>query len=313
MSALLVASGVLALVLPGAAPGRWTQRLAPAARARAVRAWLTVGTIVLACGLVLSAASVAVRAAGAHAAADLCHRVLGTGTSGGLLFAVLAGAGALALAWRAAASARRATRDQRVLRVEPWLGQHLPGEGHDLVILPTDTLLAYAVPGPRDQVVVSTGLLSALDDVELQAVLAHERSHLCHRHARHRSIASNLRAVLGWMPGVARSCRELELAIECWADEDAGRGGAHRAALSRALLKAVRHDPSAPGLVVGGGSDTESRLVALRGKRPRPTAVGRVAAATPMPLLLGSLSAVVVAVTAHSPHGAWALVDLCPT
>lgn len=307
MSVLLVVSGFLVLVLPGAAAGRWTRDLAPSAWARAVRAWLAVGMLVLASGLVLTAGSVAARA---HDAADLCHRVVGSGTAGHLLLAFAAGAGALALAWRARTSARRSARGRRALQVEPWLGQHVRGEEHDLVILPTDALIAYAVPGPPDQVVVSTGLLGTLEDAELQAVLAHERSHLLHRHVHHRAIASNLRAVLGWLPGIARSCRELELATERWADEDAAPGGAHRAALTRALLKALRHSGGEPGVSLGGGSDTEARLLALRGPEPRTTTVGRVALAVPVPLLLGTL---VVAGATLSPHGAWALVGLCPT
>jgi hypothetical protein len=311
MSVVSIATGLLALAMPGLL-SRWGRTLAPAEWARTVGAALLLGITASAFGLFFVAAPVVFRSAGAHDAADVCHRMLGPSVPGGELSGLVAGALGLVIAWRIGVGGVRISRAQRTLRVEPWLGHHEADDELDLVVLPTDQLVAYAVRGPQDQVVVSVGLLRTLDEEELAAVIAHERSHLHHGHTRHLSIAAVLDAALGWIPAIGRSCRELKLVVERWADEDAGTTGAGRAALARALTKITQLDGPAPLLAFGGHCDVEARLAAISGPPPEPTVVARIGTVAPLPLLVGSLSTFLVAGSLISHHGFWGLVGLCP-
>ena len=72
------------------------------------------------------------------------------------------------------------------------LARHWSGEVRDAArtsrtIVDSDALLAVAVPGRRGGVLVSRGLLRALDRAQLQVVFQHEASHL--RHGHHRYLA----------------------------------------------------------------------------------------------------------------------------
>ena len=311
MSVVLLATGLLALAMPGLL-GRWGRTLAPAEWARTVRASLLVGVGAVGFGLLFVAAPVVFRAAGAHDAADACHRMLGPSVPGGELSGLAAGSVGLIIAWRIGTGSMRTSRTQRTLRVEPWLGYHERGPELDLVVLPTDELVAYAVRGPQDQVVVSAGLLRTLDEDELAAVIAHERSHLDHGHTRHLSIATVLDASLGWIPAIGQSCRELKLVVERWADEDAGTTGAGRAALGRALTKVAQLDGPTLILAFSGHCDVEARLVAITQPPPAPTVVARISTCAPLPVMVGALSSFLVGGSLISHHGFWGLVGLCP-
>jgi hypothetical protein len=310
MSIVLLATGLLAMAMPGLLR-RWGRSLAPAEWARTVHASLVLGIASLGFGLLFIVAPVVFRTAGAHDAADVCHRMFGPSVPGGEASGVMAGAVGLLIAWRMGTGGLRINRHQHTLRVEPWLGHHEPADDVDLVVLPTDALVAYAVPGRQDQVVVSTGLVRALADDELSAVIAHERSHLRHRHTRHLSVATILDATLDWIPAISQSCHELGLVVERWADEDASRAGHDRAALARALTKTVQLD-GLPLLAFSRHCDVEARLAALAGPPPTPSAVARIGTVAPLPLLIGSLSAFLVAGSLISHHGFWGLVGLCP-
>ncbi len=65
-----------------------------------------------------------------------------------------------------------------------------------LAVVDSETPNSFAVGGPREStVVVSTGLLDALDDAQLDAVLAHELAHVKNRDAAVMTLASFLPAV----------------------------------------------------------------------------------------------------------------------
>ena len=312
MSVVLRSTRLLALVLPGLL-GRWGRTLSPQEWARTARASVLIGGGAVGLGLLFVAAPVVFRSAGAHEVADVCHRMLGPSVPGGELSGLGAGAVGLVFAWRIGAGSLHIGRTQRTMRVEPWLGHHEPGDDLDLVVLPTDELLAYAVRGPQDQIVLSAGVYRTLDEDELAAVIAHERSHLRHGHARHLTIATVLDASLGFIPAVARSCRELRLVVERWADEDASTTGVGRAALRRALLKITKVDgDAAPLLAFSGNCDVGARLEALAEPPPAPSVVARLGAAAPLPVLVGCISGFLVVGSIISHHGFWGLVGLCP-
>src|SRR6266704_4488557 len=117
------------------------------------------------------------------------------------------GPGGTAVAWLAAcllaasagvvtAQAWRASRQRRMLRVEPGIGTHEHRDGFDLVTLPRAALVAYSLGGHRPQVVVSQGLRDRLDGDGLAAVLAHEAAHLRAGHDRWLHLARVTEAAL---------------------------------------------------------------------------------------------------------------------
>ncbi len=73
-------------------------------------------------------------------------------------------------------SARRRHRDLLDLLATPWPAA--PG-AH---VLDHPVPVAYCLPGLRSRLVVSAGVLDALDGPGIRAVLAHERAHLRERH-----------------------------------------------------------------------------------------------------------------------------------
>lgn len=97
---------------------------------------------------------------------------------------------------------------------------------------------AHALPrtvAHQGVVVVSTGLLDALDGEERTAVLAHERAHLAHGH-RLFLIVGGLAAAMN--PLVLLGGDDLAFALERWADEDAA-ACTSRMVTARALAKAA--------------------------------------------------------------------------
>ncbi|WP_024796306.1 M56 family metallopeptidase [Tomitella biformata] len=130
-----------------------------------------------------------------------------------------------------------------------------------LRILDTMQPVAYCLPGIRHRIVLSEGTYSALDDAEIQAVLAHERAHL---RARHDLVLEAFTAVYEAFPRVVRSKTALgsvRLLIEMLAD-DTARRVAGTTPLARALVAcAGAHTPA--GAMAVGGSDTLVRIQRL--------------------------------------------------
>jgi Zn-dependent protease with chaperone function len=147
--------------------------------------------------------------------------------------------GLLALAWlgwRLVRELRRLGCDfSDVVAAHADLAQCGVGE---VVVVEADVPRAHAVSRTltrRGRVVVTTAMLELLDDEERAAVVAHERSHLRHGHGAFRAvmqlaIASN--PLLAWMR------RDLQFALERWADEDAA-SVTHRTVIASALAKAA--------------------------------------------------------------------------
>lgn len=144
---------------------------------------------------------------------------------------------------------------------------------HDgqLVVVDDETVPACAVPGRPGRIVVPAQLLRRLDATERRALLAHERSHLAHRHYAHHA-AGVLAAVAN--PLLARLPGAILLTTERWADEDAAMS-TRRDAVSRALARTAltSRRTSRPGVVLNAaGSQVLTRIAALSGPPPRPTA-----------------------------------------
>jgi Zn-dependent protease with chaperone function len=107
--------------------------------------------------------------------------------------------------------------------------------GFTLVRFHSETPEAYAVPGRRPEIFVSSSMEQLLSAPQLQAVLAHEFAHLRHQHGLAMRIAQ-INAL--FLPGIRASRafeRATRLQIELAADDAAARqvGAAH---LANALL-----------------------------------------------------------------------------
>jgi Zn-dependent protease with chaperone function len=161
----------------------------------------------------------------------------------------------LVIACSAAAAVRTTRRAVRRARIEPWLGRHVPGDGYEVVVLPTTELIAFGVPGSVPQVVISEGLVEALEPARLDAVIGHEVAHHRLHHARYLLVAAVVDRALGVLPFVRRSTRALEESLEVWADEFAVEArGATREALHGALVAVSAEQARGSGGGIGLGA-----------------------------------------------------------
>ena len=166
MTLLLLFSGLGLLGLPACARplGR---RLPPAEWARVCAGLLAAGAIVVEASLAIQAAPTMLRTVGLEDIAEMCEHVAPGGAPVGIAAATAAVVIAL-LAGRAALGVRRRHRTARVAREIGWHGTL---GGHRLVVLPSEELVAFSTAGRPGQVVMSRGLITALSDDELAAVV----------------------------------------------------------------------------------------------------------------------------------------------
>ncbi len=173
--------------------------------------------------------------------------------------------------------------------------------GIDVLLVEDAHPLAFSLPRRRGGIVISTGLLSALDPDETIAVLEHERAHV---RQRHHLIIGAIEAIawpLRWIPLVAAVADAIPHYLEIAADNHA-RHRAGTPALASALLKLgsphisadiFRGATAAPVLHAAGPSRVH-QLVA-------PTAIR--SALLPIATFLTMLAAfAVVAVGVHGPY-----------
>lgn len=106
----------------------------------------------------------------------------------------------------------------------------------ELVVLPGSHATAYAVPGNPGHIVVSAGMLRALDDQERRVLLAHERAHLRHKHHRYLRL-SELSATS--VPLLRPVSKRIRFATERWADEVAASAVGDRRLAARAIARAA--------------------------------------------------------------------------
>lgn len=243
---LLAAAAVLGRAAPVLA-----RRCAPAVTAYA----LVIGAlaVALATGLLLFAlAALAIvempaAAREGHWSADAVADRASIPLSLGVAFAI-AGTMLLALALtravRAGRSALCAVREVRLL------GPDVDG----LIVVEDSRPVAFAVPG---RMVVSRGLLRGLDADERRAVLAHEESHVRHRHYLHVQLAAVAAAAQPLLRPVLPAVR---LAVERWADEDAVRAVGRRRAVARALAKTATARPRLVTALCMAETDVAARV-----------------------------------------------------
>jgi len=166
---------------------------------------------------------------------------------------------------RAAACGTRRLRLLLAVR-QSCRGVGAPGS---LVVLDDDRPDAFATPGARGRIVVTRGLLRALNADERRALLAHETAHLAHRHACWLLVAELAAAANPMLTPTARAVRH---AVERWADEDAARAVADRRLVARTLARTallIRAAPVAGVPLPAVGGDVPGRVRALLEPPPR--------------------------------------------
>jgi beta-lactamase regulating signal transducer with metallopeptidase domain len=105
----------------------------------------------------------------------------------------------------------------------------------DAMVVDHPTAAAYCLPGRVGQVVLTSAALSLLDDEELTAVLAHERTHLRQHHHVILALARAMERALPWLPGVRVARQEQGRLVEMIADDAAARLSTPRAVASAVL------------------------------------------------------------------------------
>jgi Zn-dependent protease with chaperone function len=162
--------------------------------------------------------------------------------------------------------------------------QGRPAATTELVVLPIDEPTAYAVPGRPGHIVVSRGMLRALDDDERRVLLAHERAHLRLRHHQYLRLVDVAVAVV---PLLSPMATRVRFATERWADEEAASQIGDRHLVARAVAQAalVTSGYPTPSLAFGG-LGVPARVEALIGNEPpRGAATGAVVAITAIAVL----------------------------
>lgn len=145
--------------------------------------------------------------------------------------------------------------------------------GGELAVVSLDAPHAFAVPGRPGRILVTRGMLTALDGDERRVVLAHERAHLQGRHHRLRAATEVCAAVNPILIPVREAVAYL---VERSADEHAATVTGSRELVARALAKAalaggpLNRMPRWPVALRFTGCEVSARVAALRSDPPRP-------------------------------------------
>ncbi|WP_248966249.1 M56 family metallopeptidase [Sphaerisporangium perillae] len=183
-------------------------------------------------------------------------------------------AGALLTA-AAAAAARMFWRRARTLLAAAAEAACLPGTG-ELVVTDDPAAEAFAVPGRPGRIVVSTGMLHALDHAERDILLAHERAHLAGRHYLF-TAATQLAAAAN--PLLRPLATAVAYTVERWADEHAAAACGDRRRVARTVGKAALAASR-----TGGRTRFPAAALGILGRRP-----ASLRAAGPVPRRVAAL------------------------
>jgi Zn-dependent protease with chaperone function len=274
MFAAVLPALIVVAVASAAGLVRWPVRPMTAVRALSVTAAVGAGTALFIA--VVGVIGLLGRSAMVLAAVDWCplvpfHHEIGV---------VEGGASVLVLAWSV-------WRIRRVLARRRWAIEGT--EGRRLAVLDTSEPVAYAAPGSPGCVVVSRGMLDALEPKERQVLFAHERAHLDQHHHRFLLVAELAVAVL---PTLRPLANQLRLATERSADEAAAQSmGDDRRLVARSIARAALSADEYRNLAGAfGGSSVPLRVDALMSPPP-PASVLRAGATTAFAVSMLSLGA----------------------
>jgi hypothetical protein len=181
-----------------------------------------------------------------------------------------------------------------------------------VIVIDSTRLDAFATPAPAGRVVITSGLLRVLTATERRVVLAHEQSHVAHRHVFW-TLAADLAAAVN--PLLRPTATTIGHVIERWADEDAADLLGDRQLVARTIARAalLRHESqvTASGLLPAAtGGDVPGRVRALLAPPPRRRPLALVVLAAL--LAAGALATVAVEQTSDRlfDHAALRTIDI---
>jgi Zn-dependent protease with chaperone function len=152
------------------------------------------------------------------------------------------------------------------------VNQFEPASG-DLVIVDDDVPTAYSIGGLRGRIVVSTSMLAALSSSERRVLLAHEESHLRHRHWLYVQVAE---IAVAANPLIRPVVPSIKRSIERWADEDAALSVGDRPLVARALARAALATVGRPAQPTAGLAIANDRVAERVTSLLGPTPSGKV-------------------------------------
>lgn len=155
-------------------------------------------------------------------------------------------------------------RDRLALVARPW--------GPGAVLVDHSAPVAYCLPGGPQQIVISTGTGAMLEDGQLAAILAHERSHLAGRHHWVLFAADALVRAFP-LPALATARRELGVLLEMVADDVAGRSAGRQVVASALVTMASAAVVRPRGTLAAAELETPRRIRRLLAA-PAPLARG---------------------------------------
>ncbi|MGW8359142.1 M56 family metallopeptidase [Streptomyces wedmorensis] len=165
-----------------------------------------------------------------------------------------------------ASCARAAWRHHHVRR---RAGRALAGlPATSVVVLPDVSPYAYALPGRKDRVVVTTAMLATLTGPERRALFAHERAHLT---AHHHRFLLTVQLAARANPFLRPLRTAVTYTTERWADEEAATRIGSRRIVARAVGKAALISRGAPAVTLAGfasAGPVPRRVAALLGPAP---------------------------------------------
>jgi len=276
-----------------------------AAAARPLAAWLeprsatwllTAAAVVLACASTMALALLVAWAAAAAPPLAIIGQYSAAVARRGDPYPVLTGAGAaLLLAAVAVGTAVTAHRRARALAEAYRRAARLRPGRRRVVVIPSPAIEAYALPGWPGRIVLSAGILDALDDRGQAALLAHEQAHLA---GQHHLFTTAARLAAAANPLLLPLSRAVDYTTERWADERAAAATGDRrlvaATIGRVALLATTPDPAALSIAgrparrisLAWAGPVPRRVAALLGPPPR--------SRTPRTLLLVAVAALAV-------------------
>ena len=216
-------------------------------------------------------------------------------------------AAALLLTGVAVATAITARRRTRALAAAYRRAARLRPGRHRVVVIPSPAIEAYAVPGWPGRIVLSAGILDALDDRGQAVLLAHEQAHLA---GQHHLFTTAARLAASANPLLLPLSRAVDYTTERWADERAAAATGDRrlvaATIGRVALLATTPDPAALSIAgrparrvsLAWAGPVPRRVAALLAPPPRPRTVLLIAAAALV--LLAGVSALEAARDLHA-------------
>lgn len=143
------------------------------------------------------------------------------------------------------------------------------GDRSPVVVVDSGDLDAFTTPGLPGRIVVTTGMLHALDATGRRVLLAHEASHRAHGHTWWNLIADLAAAINPLLRPTAAGIRH---AAERWADEDAAMVADRRlvaATIARIALLRAHREAEAAVVAGAAGGQVPQRVRALLRPPPR--------------------------------------------